>query len=230
MAACPSCGAESPVAAKFCASCGERLTPAEAPEQFRKTVTILFSDVVGSTTLGERLDPETLSQLMTEYFEAMKPVLERHGGTVAKFIGDAVMGVFGIPHLHEDDALRAVRAALEMRQSLDELNRAFERRYGILIATRTGLNTGAVAGIGLAPDRNFVAGDAANVAARLQQHAAADEILLSPATYAVVRGAVEVEELPPLELKGKASPFAARRLLRLVPGADAVPRRLDAPM
>src|SRR5712692_2775949 len=141
MTACPSCGTESPDAAKFCAECGERLTPAEAPERFRKTVTILFSDVVGSTVLGERLDPETLSRVMSDYFEAVRPAVARHGGTLAKFIGDAVMAVFGLTELHEDDALRAARAALEMRETLAALNPELERRYGVTLATRTGINT-----------------------------------------------------------------------------------------
>src|SRR5581483_3187793 len=162
MAACPTCGTESPETAKFCAECGERLRPAVAPERFRRNVTILFSDVVGSTALGERLDPETLARVMGDYFAAVKPAVERHGGTLAKFIGDAVMAVFGLVELHEDDALRAVRAALEMRQTLAVLNPELEQRYGVALTTRTGINTGLVAGQGLMPDRNFVAGDTAN--------------------------------------------------------------------
>src|SRR5262245_2169535 len=113
MSTCSTCRAENPSGSRFCNACGAALED-EASEQFRKTVTILFSDVVDSTGLGERLDPETLSRVMTDYFEGVKPVIERHGGTVAKFIGDAVMAVYGLTELHEDDALRAVRSALEM--------------------------------------------------------------------------------------------------------------------
>ena len=108
MAICASCGSENPERAKFCLECGEQLTPTQAPERFRKTVTILFSDVVGSTALGERLDPETLSHVMSDYFEAVKPVAERHGGILAKFIGDAVMVVFGLTELHEDEDRKSV--------------------------------------------------------------------------------------------------------------------------
>src|SRR5437016_4341585 len=167
MAACGACGAENPERARFCLECGTPLAAAP-PERFRRTVTIVFSDIVGSTALGERLDPETLSRVMSDYFTAVKPAVERHGGVLAKFIGDAVMAVFGLTELHEDDALRAVRAALEMRETLARLNLELERRYGVALTARTGINTGAVAGEGLRPDQNFVAGDTANTAARLQ--------------------------------------------------------------
>ena len=121
MAACPNCGAENAEGANFCSVCGTRLSAADAAET-RKTVTIVFCDVTGSTELGERLDPESMRKVMGRYFDAMRAALERHGGSVEKFIGDAVMAVFGIPQLHEDDALRAVRAATDMRDALDELN------------------------------------------------------------------------------------------------------------
>ena len=110
----------------------------------RKVVTVLFCDMVGSTRLGESLDPETLRRLMERYFEDMKAVVERHGGTTEKFIGDAIMATFGIPRAHEDDALRAVRAAAEMRDALKRLNQEFERDWGVTMVTRTGLNTGEV--------------------------------------------------------------------------------------
>src|SRR5256885_12149645 len=145
MAACPSCGSESPEAAKFCAECGERLAPVEAPERFRRTVTILFADVVGSTALGERVDAETLARVMTDYFAAVKPVVEGHGGVLAKFIGDAVMAVFGLTEAHEDDALRAARAGLRMRGTGATPDRAVQRRLGGAPATRTGINTTPVA-------------------------------------------------------------------------------------
>jgi class 3 adenylate cyclase len=226
MAACANCGEENPERAKFCLECGSELVTAAAPESFRKTVTIVFSDLVGSTALGERLDPETLSDVLTEYFEAVKPVVERHGGTVAKFIGDAVMAVFGIPQVHEDDALRAVRAALEMRETLAGLNPELQRRYGVTLATRTGINTGPVVGKGLAPDRNFVTGDTANTAARLQTGAEADEILLGDRTYRLVRDAIEAQLLPPLSAKGKEEPVTVYRLLSTLSEAEAVARRL----
>ena len=110
----------------------------------RKVVTVVFTDVAGSTALGERLDPESLRRVMWRYFDAMQATLERHGGTVEKFIGDAVVAVFGVPAVHEDDALRAVRAAFEMREALERVNENLEREYGVRIATRTGVNTGEV--------------------------------------------------------------------------------------
>src|SRR5215213_10370562 len=177
MVSCPSCGAENREGARFC-------------------------DVVGSTSLGEQLDPEALTQLMTEYFAAMQPIVERHGGTLAKFVGDAVLAVFGIPTLHEDDALRAVSAAVEMRAELVRLNEDLERRFGLTLSTRAGVNTGPVAGVGLIPDHNFVAGDTANVAARLQQLAEGGEFLLGAGTYRLIHHAADAELLPPVEVKG----------------------------
>src|SRR2546430_8782111 len=126
MRTCSSCGTENPDAARFCMACAAPLSEPAPAREARKTVTIVFSDVTGSTTLGERLDPESLRRVMTRYFEEMRSALERHGGTVGKFIGDAVMAVFGIPALHEDDALRAVRAASEMRGALVNLNAELE--------------------------------------------------------------------------------------------------------
>ena len=115
-AICPACGFENQADARFCGSCGTALPSAGTPEaEARKTVTVIFSDVVGSTVLGHGLDPESLLQVMARYFEAMRQAVERHGGSVEKFIGDAVMAVFGVPRVHEDDAVRAVRAAADMR-------------------------------------------------------------------------------------------------------------------
>ena len=124
---CPTCGHENPEGQRFCGDCGGRLAEDVPPApEVRKTVTILFSDVTGSTALGERLDPESLRRVMTRYFDLMRAVLERHGGTVEKFIGDAVMAVFGVPRVHEDDALRATRAAQETREALEDLNKQLE--------------------------------------------------------------------------------------------------------
>ena len=121
---CPACGSRSSVDARFCPSCGAALGDAPSPEgEARKVVTILFSDVASSTQLGEVLDPESLRRVMSRYFEEAQAVLERHGGVVEKFIGDAVMCVFGVPRVHEDDALRAVRAAVEMRDALERAQR-----------------------------------------------------------------------------------------------------------
>jgi class 3 adenylate cyclase/tetratricopeptide (TPR) repeat protein len=191
-------------------------------------VTIVFCDVVGSTAMGAALDPESVRRVMERYFEAMRDAIERHGGLVEKYIGDAVMAVFGVPTLHEDDALRAVRAANDMRAALEALNPSLARDHGMTLACRIGVNTGdVVAGSG---DQKIVTGDAVNVAARLEQAADPDRILLGERTYALVRDAVSAEPVAGLALKGKAEPVAAHRLLAVRPGAAGFARHLDAPM
>src|SRR5581483_3384920 len=134
MTVCPACGHEASDTAKFCPDCGAPLASAPAAREQRKTVTILFCDVAGSTELGESTDPEALRALLARYFDRMREIVERHGGSVEKFVGDAVMAVFGVPVVHEDDALRACRAAIEMREALPDLG----------IRGRIGLNTGEV--------------------------------------------------------------------------------------
>jgi class 3 adenylate cyclase/tetratricopeptide (TPR) repeat protein len=200
------------------------------PTTVRKTVTVVFTDVAGSTALGERRDPEIVRRVMTRYFAAMRDVVERHGGTVEKFIGDAIMAVFGIPVLHEDDALRAVRAASEMRSVLATLNEQLQADWGITIATRTGINTGEVVASQAMPGEPLVTGDAVNVAARLEQAASPGEILIGAATHRLVRGAVVVEVVEPMDLKGKAEPSAAVRLVQVLEGVEPLTRRLDSPM
>jgi class 3 adenylate cyclase len=173
MRTCPSCGRDNPEGFAFCGYCRSPLPGSEpAAAEVRKTVTVVFCDVTGSTSLGERLDPESLRRVMSRYFEEMKTVIERHGGTVEKFIGDAVMAVFGIPAVHEDDALRAVRAAAEMRDALEALNKELERDRGVSIASRIGVNTGEVVAGDPATGQALVTGDTVNVAARLEQAAA----------------------------------------------------------
>jgi class 3 adenylate cyclase/tetratricopeptide (TPR) repeat protein len=195
----------------------------------RKTVTIVFTDVVGSTALGERLDPELLRRVMTTYFDRMRAVLERHGGTVEKYIGDAVVAVFGIPLLREDDALRAVRAASDMQAALEALNAELEERHGVRIEARTGVNTGEVLAEDDRPDAPLTA-DAANTAARLEQAAGSGQVLLGDTTYRLVRDAVTVEPAGPLELKGKTGPQVVWRLLDVAPEGPGIARRLDSPI
>lgn len=230
MPACPNCGQQNPDIARFCLACGTILTGAAPPREVRKTVTVVFTDVTGSTSLGERLDPESLRRVMSRYFDEMRRVVERHGGTVEKFIGDAVMAVFGVPTLHEDDALRAVRAAAEMRESLALLNKELERDWGVTIAVRIGVNTGPVVTGAAEGDQRLVSGDAVNVAARLEQAAEPDDILIGEETYRLVRDAVQADRIEPLALKGKASPVPAYRLADVTPGAPGVARRLDSPL
>jgi class 3 adenylate cyclase/tetratricopeptide (TPR) repeat protein len=218
MRICASCGTENPDAARFCLACGTPFADTGPAREVRKTVTVLFADIVGSTALGERTDPEALRQTMSRWFDEARTVLERHGGTVEKFIGDAVMAVFGVPRAHEDDALRAVRAAAELRSTLE----------GAAVDARIGVNTGeVVAGSG---GQTLVTGDAVNVAARLEQAAAPNEILIGEATERLVRDAVSAEPVEALSLKGKSEPVRAFRLLEVHAGAEGRARRLDAPL
>jgi class 3 adenylate cyclase/tetratricopeptide (TPR) repeat protein len=198
---CAKCGRESSGDFRFCPYCAAPYDAGHERAQ-RKTVTVLFCDVAGSTALGESSDPEALRALLARYFERMKAIVEGHGGTIEKFIGDAVMAVFGVPSAHEDDALRAVRAALEMRDALPELG----------IAARIGVNTGEVV---TGTEERLATGDAVNVAARLEQAAQAGEVLLGPETLRLVRDAVVAEALEPLALKGKAQPLPSYRLVAL---------------
>ena len=191
-------------------------------------MTVLFADVTGSTALGERLDPESLRGVMSRYFDEMRSAVEAHEGTVEKFIGDAVMAVFGVPLVHEDDALRAVLAASRMRESLVPLNAELEGTWGARLEVRTGVNTGEVVAGDPSSGQSFVTGDAVNIAARLEQAAEPGEILLGEETRRLVRDAVLVEPVDPLELKGKAERVPAFRLVGVTPGAPALARRLDS--
>lgn len=227
MQTCANCGHENPPEARFCNRCGNLLAAATAQPEQLKTITVLFADVTGSTQLGERLDPETVRRVMERYFELASRVITRHGGTVEKFIGDAVMAVFGIPVIHEDDALRAVRAAADLRAELPQLNAALKRDYDTSLELRTGVNTGeAVTAI----DEWLAVGDAVNIAARLEQAAGPGEILLGPETAELVRDAVSVEALEPMALKGKSHPLAVSRLVEVLVPAGFPPRHLDTPM
>jgi len=211
---CASCGRAVEGDFAFCPHCGAELAVAPAGREQRKVVTVLFCDVTGSTPNGESTDPEAVRALLARYFERMKAIVEAHGGSVEKFIGDAVMAVFGVPHVHEDDALRAVRAAAEMREALPELG----------VQARIGVNTGEVV---TGTEERLATGDAVNVAARLEQAAQPGEILVGSETLRLVREAVEAETVEPLVLKGKTEPVAAARLLAVTGEAR---RRHEAPM
>ena len=218
MTACSNCGVENPAEARFCSACGTALAAVEPAREQRKVVTILFCDLVGSTALGESTDPEALRARIRRYFDDLRTIIERHGGTVEKFVGDAVMAVFGIPVSHEDDALRAVRAASEMRAVISE--------HGL--EARIGVNTGEVVVGG--EGETLVTGDAVNVAARLEQAAASGEALIGAETRLLVRDAVVVEEVEPLVLKGKSEPVAAFRLLDVLSDAAALARHPETPL
>jgi class 3 adenylate cyclase/tetratricopeptide (TPR) repeat protein len=227
---CRSCGTENAEAARFCQTCGGSLDDGDgalAPRWVRKTVTILFADVAGSTALGERLDPEALRGVMSRYYNEMRAVLESHGGTVEKFIGDAVMAVFGAPVAHEDDALRAVRAADEMRNRLRDLNGELEPRYGVALEMRIGVNTGEVVAGDRAAGQALVTGDAVNLAKRLEQAAPSGSILIGKATYPLVKDAVQAGPLESFKVKGKAEPVSPLRIDTVDPHAAGVARGLE---
>jgi class 3 adenylate cyclase/tetratricopeptide (TPR) repeat protein len=204
MLVCHACGHVAGEAFRFCPECGTPATSASGRGEQRKVVTVVFCDVTGSTELGESLDPEALRALLARYFERMSQIVDRHGGTVEKFIGDAVMAVFGVPVLHEDDALRAVRAAGEMRDALP----------GLEVRGRIGVATGEVV---TGTRERLATGDAVNVAARLQQSAQPGDVLVGEATFALVRAAVEADPAEPLVVKGKSQPVAAWRLRSVRP-------------
>ncbi len=194
----------------------------------RKTVSVLFCDLAGSTALGEQLDPEPLRELMGSWYEAMRNVVEGHGGTVEKFVGDAVMAVFGLPRAHEDDALRAVRAALEMQSAVERLNAGLAERGIPELRVRIGINTGEV--VTGAETTTLVTGDAVNTAKRLEQAAGGGEVLVGAVTERLIRHAVELEPLAPVDAKGKSAAVEAWRVLRAIPGAEAFARRWDTPL
>jgi len=230
MAICANCGTENAEGARFCNSCGSALGPAAETRETRKTVTVLFIDAVSSTSLGERMDPESLRSVMTRYFDVMREAIESHGGAVEKFIGDAVMAIFGVPTVHEDDALRACRAAVEIRRRLADVEPEIRADRGVAVEWRAGINTGPVVAGDAAAGQRIVTGDAVNVAARLEAAASPGEILLGAETYALVRGVVTAEAVEPLALKGKSEPVPAWRLTGVLEATGRQARPSDAPL
>src|SRR5215468_2923830 len=206
MVTCPACGHENPDSSRFCGMCGAPLVPATAPpREERKVVTILFTDLVGSTAQAEGLDPEDVRATLSSYYAQLRTELERHGGTVEKFIGDAVMAVFGAPVAHEDDPERAVRAALAIRDSIGEE-----------LQIRTAVNTGeALVALGAKPGEGdaMVAGDVVNTAARLQSGAPVNGILVGEGTYRATRQVIDYRDAPAVEAKGKSEPVKAWEVL-----------------
>ena len=212
MQACPSCGFENADSAKFCSECGTALAAAPiARREERKVVTVVFADLVGSTARAERLDPEDVRAILTPYHDRLRTELERHGGTVEKFIGDAVVGVFGAPVAHEDDAERAVRAALAIQESISEMNEADPK---LALEVRIGVNTGdAVVALDARAELGeaFVAGDVVNTGARLQSAAPQGGVLVGEQTFRATERAIEYESHPPVTAKGKAEPLLVWR-------------------
>ena len=220
MPACPTCGDSIDADARFCSRCGASLAPDSALIT-RKTVTVLFTDLEDFTPLTHRIDQEALHPLMARYFGAMEEAIYRHGGRIGKFIGDAIMAVFGDPQLHEDDALRATRAALEMRDGLGELNRELQSGWGETLHARYGLSTGEVAFARIGAQPSFPLGDAVNLAQRLESAAPADQVLICKATMELVGDLAELEPLEPVTLKGIGKPVDVWRVLAVRPAGDS---------
>ena len=225
MTTCASCGAENRDGARFCDSCGAELTRAAVSvREERKIVTVLFCDLVGFTARSERTDPEDVRARLRPYHDLLRDRIEAYGGVVEKFIGDAVMAVFGAPVAHEDDAERAVRSGLSILESLDELNATDPT---LSLEVRIGINTGeALVSLDARPEQGegIVTGDVVNTAARIQSAAPVDGVAVGEDTYRATKRVFEWDELEPIDAKGKSAPVAVRRPLRPVArfGSDVI--------
>src|SRR6266550_4774734 len=219
MLMCPSCGRENIADARFCNTCGTALTAAPvAARNERKFATALFADLVGSTALAEREDPEVVQSVVGRTFDRLAQEIQRYEGLLEKFMGDAVLAVFGVPKAHEDDAERAVRVGLEMQAILSELNRGFAAEGKPTLAMRIGVEAGEIlvdVERASGPRDRMLTGDAVNTAARLQAAAEPGQIVVGPSVYARTRDAIEYRALEPLHLKGKSEPVPAWRTLRI---------------
>ncbi len=233
---CPTCGTENPTEARFCFTCGTALNDSVGPQLERKFATALFVDVVGSTALGEREDPEVVRSLIRRLFDVVTPVIERHGGYVERFIGDGILALFGVPTVHEDDPVRAVRAGLEIQRVATELGQTLTAEGKPSLQVRVGIEAGDVlvdlersAG---SRDR-ILTGDALNTAARLQAEASPGGIVVGPTAHSATKDAIELRPLGPLALKGKVEAVPAweavqgtgGRTTRATPRNAAGPRR-----
>jgi class 3 adenylate cyclase len=207
---CPSCGKENPEGFQFCGFCAAPLTeqPAPSVQEERKVVTVLFCDLVGFTAASEAADPEDVRARIRPYHALLRQEIERYGGTVEKFIGDAVMAVFGAPVSREDDAERAVRAGLRIPEAIEELN---EQDPGLSLNVRVGICTGeAVVALGARPEEGegIVTGDVVNTASRLQGVTPMDGIAVSEPTYRATERVFDWEKLEPVAVKRKVDPLA----------------------
>src|SRR5215208_8334520 len=212
MPVCTSCGEENPAKFRLCGFCGTPLPAASAaptpPEEERKLVSVVFTDIVGSTARAEGLDPEDVRAMLVPYHARVRAELERHGGTMEKFIGDAAVAIFGAPNAHEDDPERAVRAALAIIDAIADLNAGDE---WLDLHIRTGVNTGealVMLGANASEGEFMAAGDVMNTAARIQSSAPVDGILVSEETYRACRHAIEFREHETIAAKGKSAPVS----------------------
>ncbi len=238
-AACPECGAPVVEGAKFCANCGIPLggparVPAEAAPvltaEARKVITALFVDLADSTRLTERLDPEEARVVVGKFYKVVEHAVERFEGTVANYLGDGVLAVFGLPISHEDDPERAVRAGLAIRDAIPVLNEHLGGTHGVQLGTRVGISTGeVVAASGSTFDRDFLVSDAVTTAARLQQTVSSGAVVVGERTYRLTRDVIEFRELPPVAVKGKEAPLAVWQAVAPLPERPEM-RRIAAPL
>ena len=238
---CPSCGAENPAVAKFCIECGTALTdaapapaptaepPAEAPPEERRQATVVFADLSGYTAAAERMDPEAVKALVDRTLRRLGEEVERFGGSIDKFIGDNVMGVFGAPTAHEDDPERAVRAGLAMQEAMGGANRESLEKYGVEFSLRVGINSGEVMA-GAVGDRYTVMGDVVNVAARLQAAGRPESVTVGEPTYRATGDAIAYERLEPLSLKGREEPVPAWEATGVLSEPRRGPGRAQTPL
>src|SRR3954453_2955578 len=239
---CPECGADNPVGAKFCMECGTGLSPAaaaarptspaappEAPPEERRQATVLFADLSGYTAAAERMDPEAVKALVDRTLRVLGEQIERFGGSIDKFIGDNVMGVFGAPVAHEDDPERAVRAGLAMQDAMEEANRQSREKYDVGFSLRVGINSGEVMA-GAVGDRYTVMGDAVNVAARLQAAGRPKTVTVGESTFRSTGEAISYERLEPLRLKGKEEPVPAWEATSVLAEPGRGPGRAQTPL
>ncbi|UCG66556.1 MAG: zinc-ribbon domain-containing protein, partial [Deltaproteobacteria bacterium] len=219
---CPNCGAQIPLDRHFCGECGQKLDKAqEVPKALpeaegeRKHVTVLFSDLSGYTPMSEKLDPEELKEIMSRIFGEIAQVVTKYEGFIEKFIGDAVMALFGVPKAHEDDPIRTIKVAREIHQLVDALSPEVEKRIGQPISMHTGINTGLVVTgkVDMEKGTHGVAGDTINLASRLSSLAKENEILVGPDTYRQAEGHFTFESLEPTTVKGKAEPIQVHKVL-----------------
>jgi class 3 adenylate cyclase len=218
MRTCRRCGEENPENARFCLHCGEPLAEPDQRRVERKFATVLFADIVGSTSLAEREDAEVVQAVVGRAFDRLSEEIARHEGLLEKFMGDAVLAIFGVPRTHEDDPERAVRAAFEMQAVLSELNRSFADEGMPELQMRIGIESGEILvdqDRASGPRDRMITGDAVNVAARLEASAEFGRVIVGPGVYEATKDVIEYRELAPLELKGKREPVPAWQVLRI---------------
>jgi class 3 adenylate cyclase/tetratricopeptide (TPR) repeat protein len=234
---CPECGADVPEGSRFCPNCGIALTRKPAPAQAvltaetRRVITVLFADLVGSTGLTERLDPEEARDVIKKFYDVAQHVVERwYEGSIANYLGDGILAVFGLPAAHENDPERAARAGLAIRDAMPNLNDHLRATHGVQLAVRIGINTGeVVAASGSTFERDFLVSDAVTTAARMQQNVAAGTIVVGERTYRLTKETIQYDQLPPIAVKGKEAPLAVWSAVAPLPESVEI-RRITAPL